>query len=139
MLGVVFTGHRQLELQRFNDPQIAGKVLALYPQMSSELRKSARGLLCSRPAWAMEFLKAVQAGRIAARDVPVDQIRQIALHRDQQLDIGSSLTGVQCAIVRSTYKQLLKMIGRYQPRASTVRDSWIGGARSSVLVARSCH
>jgi len=100
-------------LQRFSDPQIAAKVLAFYPQMSSELRKGARGLLGSRPTWALEFLKAVEAGRVAAKDVPVDQVRQIALHRDPQLN------------------QLVeKFWGKIQPESEGVKRARIGGINS---------
>jgi len=97
-------------LQRFTDPQIAGKVLALYPQMPSELRKSARSLLFSRPVWAREFLQAVEAGRIAANEVPVDQARQIALHRDAQLD-----------------RHVEKLWGKIRPEPEGVKRARIGG------------
>jgi putative heme-binding domain-containing protein len=100
-------------LQRFSDPQIAAKVLTLYPQMSSESRKGARGLLCSRPAWALELLKAVEAGRVAAKDVPVDQVRQIALHREPQLD-----------------RLVEKFWGKIQPESEGVKRARIGGINS---------
>ncbi len=97
-------------LQRFGDPQIAIKVLEVYPQMSPELRKNARALLCARPTWALEFLKAVEAGRVAAKEVPVDQVRQIALHRDPQLD-----------------RLVEKLWGKIQPESEGVKRARIGG------------
>ncbi|MBI3851189.1 MAG: c-type cytochrome [Verrucomicrobia bacterium] len=97
-------------LQRFNDPQIPEKVLELYPQLPSDLRQGARGLLCSRPTWALAFLNAVEAGRVAAKDVPVDQVRQIALHRDARLN------------------QLVeKLWGKIQPESEGVKRARVGG------------
>ena len=45
-----------------------------------------QSLLCSRQASSLEFLKAVDAGRIPPRDVPLDQLRRMALLKDEQID-----------------------------------------------------
>jgi putative heme-binding domain-containing protein len=71
-------------LQSFPDPAIPPVVLALYPKLSATLRGSAQTLLCSRPASALAFLKAVDAGTVAPRDVPVDQVRRLALLKDDE-------------------------------------------------------
>ncbi|HMC90497.1 MAG TPA: PVC-type heme-binding CxxCH protein, partial [Gemmataceae bacterium] len=72
-------------LQPFSDKRIAEQVLASYPKLSGDLRSRAQTLLCSRPASARLFLKAVDSGRIDAKEVPFDQVRQILLHNDPQL------------------------------------------------------
>jgi putative heme-binding domain-containing protein len=64
-------------LQPFPDRKIAARVLALYPKMPAPLRGRAQTLLCSRPASALAFLKAVDAGRIAPKEVPLDQLRRV--------------------------------------------------------------
>jgi putative membrane-bound dehydrogenase-like protein len=69
-------------LQSFPDPAIAPAVLALYPKLSGTLRGNAQTLLCSRPVSALAFLRAVDAGTIAPKDVPLDQVRQLALLKD---------------------------------------------------------
>ena len=71
-------------LQSFPDPGIAPVVLKLYPKLSATLRNNAQTLLCSRPASALLFLKAVDAGTIAAKDVPLDQVRRLALLKDDE-------------------------------------------------------
>jgi putative membrane-bound dehydrogenase-like protein len=73
-------------LERFSDPDIANTVLRLYPQLSPALRSRAQNLLCSRPASVPAFLQAVDAGKIDAREVPLDQVRRILLLHDDHLN-----------------------------------------------------
>src|SRR5262249_44736078 len=72
-------------LQPFADPRIAERVLALYPRLSATLRSRALGLLASRLDSVLALLRAVGAGRIAPRDVPLDQVRQLAQHKDERV------------------------------------------------------
>jgi len=73
-------------LQPFADPKIANEVLDLYPHLSADLKGRAQSLLCGRPASSLEFLKAVDAGRIAAREAPLDQLRRMALLKNEAID-----------------------------------------------------
>ncbi len=73
-------------LQRFQSPEIPRTVLQRYPAMSAALKSQARGLLCSRVAWAGELLQAVDTGKIPANEVPNDQLQQIAFHKDEALN-----------------------------------------------------
>ncbi len=73
-------------LQTFADPQITAEVLSLYPKLSADLRARAQSLLCGRPASGLELLKAVDAGRIVPREVPLDQLRRLAEFKDMQID-----------------------------------------------------
>lgn len=73
-------------LQSFQDPQIAEKVLALYPKMPGELRNRAQTLLLSRPAPARAFLEQVDEGKIAPKEVPLEQLRRLLLHKDDEIN-----------------------------------------------------
>jgi putative membrane-bound dehydrogenase-like protein len=73
-------------LQPFTEPQIAATVLELYPKLSRDLRQRVHGLLCSRAGSGLELLKAVDAGRIPAKDMSLEHLRQLTVHKDKQLD-----------------------------------------------------
>lgn len=73
-------------LRRATDPSVAVKLIALYPSKPEGWRSHARSLLLGRKAWAAEFLKAVGGGKIAAKEIPVDELRAVALHKDKELD-----------------------------------------------------
>ena len=45
-----------------------------------------RDVLLARPATARAFLEKVDNKAIAAAEVPIDQLRQVALHGDPRLD-----------------------------------------------------
>ena len=73
-------------LQPFADPHISGEVLSHYPKWSADLKGRAQSLLCGRAASGLELLKAVDDGRIAEREVPLDQLRRLALLHDAAID-----------------------------------------------------
>jgi len=43
-------------------------------------------VLLSRKGWALSFLQEIDRGKFPPPEVPLDQVRQIGLHQDQQLD-----------------------------------------------------
>jgi putative heme-binding domain-containing protein len=73
-------------LQRSDGEEVAAAVLRQYPRMSARLRARAAEVLLGRQGWAGLFLREVEAGRLAARDVPVEALRVVALHKDRRLD-----------------------------------------------------
>jgi putative membrane-bound dehydrogenase-like protein len=73
-------------LQRFGEAEIAEKLVGQYPKLSSKVRSRVREVLLSRPTWAKAFLLEVDSGRFDAKEVPVEQLRIVALHRDRALD-----------------------------------------------------
>lgn len=72
-------------LQAFPDERIAERVLALYPRLSSALRTRAQSLLASRPASGLALLRAVDAGRIAPRDIPIDRLQRLTTYKDKRI------------------------------------------------------
>jgi putative membrane-bound dehydrogenase-like protein len=73
-------------LVRHGDDEGASRLLDLYRKAPLSLRGRMRDVLLSRPATARAFLERVDSQAIAAAEVPVDQLRQVALHGDPKLD-----------------------------------------------------
>jgi putative membrane-bound dehydrogenase-like protein len=72
-------------LQSFPDPRIAERMLALYPKLSSSLRSRAQSLLASRAASGLALLQAVDAGRIAPREVPLERLQLLSAYKDERI------------------------------------------------------
>jgi putative membrane-bound dehydrogenase-like protein len=72
-------------LQPFPDARITDAVLAAYPHLSAGLRGRAQALLAGRPASALALLQAVDAGRIAAAEVPLEQLRRMVGYKDERV------------------------------------------------------
>src|SRR5262249_33247299 len=72
-------------LQAFPDPSVAQRALELYPRFSGTSRSKAQTLLLSRPASRLAFLQAIDAGRIAPTELALDQVRQLAASKDEQI------------------------------------------------------
>ncbi len=97
-------------LQPFKESNVAETVLALYPQLPAPLRDRAQTLLMSRPASALAFVKLVDAGQVPPKDVPLDQLRRVALHNNADLNklmekhwgkIGGETAGDKQSRIRS--------------------------------------
>jgi putative heme-binding domain-containing protein len=65
-------------LRHYPQNQTAERLLEIYPRLSRRLQILALNLLSSRIAWARLLVGAVEAGRIDAKDVTLDNLRQIA-------------------------------------------------------------
>jgi putative heme-binding domain-containing protein len=65
---------------------IASRLLAMYAASNDRQRQKLRDVLLSRRGWAERLVAEVEAKRIAAKDVSVEQLRLVALHSDAELD-----------------------------------------------------
>jgi putative membrane-bound dehydrogenase-like protein len=72
-------------LRHFPQSVVAQRLLAVYPSMAAGLRQQARAALCSRASWAAQLLDAVDAGSVDAKDITLDQVRQMASFKDTAL------------------------------------------------------
>jgi putative heme-binding domain-containing protein len=70
-------------LQRYDEPNLAANVLDLYStswKSLPDLQAAGQTMLASRPVWALDLLKAVDAGKIVPRTIPLDIVRTIKRH-----------------------------------------------------------
>jgi putative membrane-bound dehydrogenase-like protein len=72
-------------LTAYNDDRIPIAVLQHYGQLTEDVRAVAQALLCSRKGWALQFAQAVDRGDIAKTSIPVETVRKLTIHRDDQL------------------------------------------------------
>ena len=73
-------------LAKLSDQKIPKSLAKLYPSLNSTLRQRTRQVFFGRPEWALQFLTLVDNGSIEVDDVPVTELRRIALHEDKVLD-----------------------------------------------------
>jgi putative membrane-bound dehydrogenase-like protein len=73
-------------VERYDQPEIGSTLIHAYSLMSDRLRSRSRQVLLSRKLWALALLEEVDAGRIATKEVPVDELRQVALFQDKKLN-----------------------------------------------------
>jgi putative heme-binding domain-containing protein len=73
-------------LRHYPRNQTAERLIEFYPKLNRRLQTLALNLLSSRPAWARLLLEAVNAGHIEAKDVTLENLRQIAAMEDTILN-----------------------------------------------------
>ena len=54
--------------------------------MPGRLRARTTEILLTRRPWALQLLEEIERGNISAKEVGVDQLRLVALHKDKDLD-----------------------------------------------------
>jgi putative membrane-bound dehydrogenase-like protein len=69
-----------------DDDRVTAALLDDFAEAPAALRGRIAGILLSRPASALALLERVDRRAIAAAKVPLEQLRQVALHRDARLD-----------------------------------------------------
>jgi putative heme-binding domain-containing protein len=73
-------------LAAYESPPVTTALLQTYTTATKDVRHRIRDILFSRPATALAFLQSIDAGKIKADDIPVDQLRRLALHKNEQID-----------------------------------------------------
>ncbi len=73
-------------LAGFDDLQIAERLVDMYASLPSPLQSKLRDVLFARPQWALTFLRAVDSGELDPGDVPLEQLRRLAVHDDPTLN-----------------------------------------------------
>lgn len=107
-------------LQKFNQAQVAATILKRYAAISKDVREVAQNTLVSRREWTRAFLKAIEARQIDSKTIPVDLVRKMTIHQDEEI---ASLVGKHWKEVRGASNQ--------QMQASINRISGLLGTENS--------
>lgn len=124
-------------LQPYDDPQIPARVLKAYGAFTEDARSAAQTLLASRKAWALALVQAIDGGMIDASTIPLDVVRKLTIHRDDQLlALVSKHWG---KVTGATTEEMRQVIDRL---ASTVREGKgdpYGGKKLFTATCAKCH
>ncbi len=74
-------------LARFDHPDIVPRVISLYPTLKGDELRAAQDLCLRRPAGTLALLKLVDEKRLLSTDLPLDQLRLVALHGNEELNV----------------------------------------------------
>jgi putative heme-binding domain-containing protein len=69
----------------YNQPEIAARLLAIYPKRSASVRDRILTLLCSRPGWAGQLLDALEKREVAPKDLRTQHVVQVVQLHDPEL------------------------------------------------------
>jgi putative membrane-bound dehydrogenase-like protein len=73
-------------LSRAGGPETGETIAKAYGKLPTALHSRAREILFSRKQWAKAFFALLDSGKVAAMDVPVEQVRLLALLGDKGID-----------------------------------------------------
>jgi putative heme-binding domain-containing protein len=73
-------------LRGFDDPEISTSLLPRHESLKLLVRSRLREVLLSRRSSALALLSEIDAGKIPAEQVPVEQLQPVALFNDRQLN-----------------------------------------------------
>jgi putative heme-binding domain-containing protein len=73
-------------LAAYDNPSVTAALLKTYATATKDMQHRIRDILFSRPVAAIAFLQSINAGTIKSDDIPVDQLRHLTLHNNEQID-----------------------------------------------------
>lgn len=73
-------------LVTYETPDVTAALLDSYATASKEIQHRIRDVLFSRSGTAIAFLESIDAGKVKGDDIPVDQLRRLSLHKNEQID-----------------------------------------------------
>jgi putative heme-binding domain-containing protein len=73
-------------LSRFDQKQIADRLLQVYSDLPGDLRRSVREVLLQRPQATLRFLEKVDRDEIASQEIPVEELRPLTNHHSEEID-----------------------------------------------------
>ena len=97
-------------LQRFDSNSVGTTLLARYAGMPQRERESAQNILSSRASWSLEFIRAIDAGKIKREDVRPATVLAMQSHKQKAID----------ALVKKHWGQLRQSTEAKQQRMQAV-------------------
>ena len=73
--------------RRFDQKQIADRLLQVYGDLPGDLRRPVREVLFQRPQATLRFLEKVDRDEIASQEIPVEELRPLANHHSEEIDL----------------------------------------------------
>ena len=70
----------------YSSPEVARRLISVYPRIGPGIRERVLGLLCTRVGWAEALLDAIGSKRIEARDLRASQVLQVVQLKNQALN-----------------------------------------------------
>jgi putative heme-binding domain-containing protein len=123
-------------LQRFENNSVGTALLARYKGMPQRERETAQNILSSRANWSLEFIQAIDAGKIKREDVRPATVLAMQSHKQKTID----------ALVKKHWGQLRQSTEAKQQRMTAVAALIAenkGGAKAGKLVfaiaCAACH
>ncbi|HVX11928.1 MAG TPA: PVC-type heme-binding CxxCH protein [Pirellulales bacterium] len=124
-------------LEKYDAPEIAGRVLEGYSQWTDDVRSVAQTLLASRKPWTLALLDAVDAGRIDAKTVPLEVARKLTVHRDPRIaDLIKKHFG---SIEGATTAEMQEQIAELTDTIRGGSGNPYGGKKLFVANCAKCH
>jgi putative membrane-bound dehydrogenase-like protein len=112
-------------LQEYDDAKTVASVLDAYAKFNDDLKGIALTLFSSRTSSTLQFLEAIDSGRIDPNGVPLEVVQKLQLHRDGR--VASLISKYWGQLRPATTEELQKEVGRL---AAIIRGSagspWAG-------------
>lgn len=124
-------------LMPYADPAIPTTVIELYGGFTDDVRSAAQTLLASRKPWALQLAEAVEAGKIAADQIPMDTARKLTVFRDDR--IAQLIAKHWGAIEGATTAEMQQQIERLQDVVRSASGSPYPGKKLFKATCAKCH
>ncbi|MST01301.1 MAG: c-type cytochrome [Pedosphaera sp.] len=123
----------------FDDAKFSPAIIAVYPKLDAAERKDALSTLSARPANAGALLGAIDAGKISAKDVTADLVRQLRGFKQPEL---AKRVEQYFGVARATDADMLKEIAtlkKFLEAKAARADNLSNGRVLYTKICAQCH
>ena len=100
-------------LTRYDDTSIGTELAGAYTKLPAELQTAAQGLLTSRAAWSIAFLRLIEAGAVKTTNISAEALTRLRQHSEKSVaDLTVKLFPKPSALVRSDTRAAVEKIQR---------------------------
>ncbi len=124
-------------VSRIGDESVTSRILAELPKFSAKLNARAIDLLLGRKPSAAALLKSVDRGLLKASNIPVDQVRRVALFEDRDLD--ALVTKHWGKLGAATREEKLAEVRRLNNDLHAAGGNTVAGQAAFKKLCATCH
>jgi putative heme-binding domain-containing protein len=70
----------------YDNSAVTAALMKRYATATKDVRHRIRDILFSRPVTALAFLQSIDSDKTSGDDIPVDQLRRLSMHKNEQID-----------------------------------------------------
>ena len=124
-------------LAHYDKPHIAAAVLSRFNELGADARAAALTLLSSRAPWSRELLAATDTGKIDPALIPLDTVRLMTLHPDD--DLAAAIGRHWPDLAGASSAEMQSILGRVQEILAAGRGDPYAGKTLYRESCGKCH
>ncbi|MGI8978129.1 MAG: PVC-type heme-binding CxxCH protein [Pirellulaceae bacterium] len=126
-------------LASYTDAEVPALILNTYDRLTPEGKSAAIGTLSSRPEYAVELLKAIEAGKLKRQEVTAFHARQIRSFENEKLSEQLAKVWGEVRVSGAEKKELMEQLKVANNKETLAKSNLSAGRQLFTKTCANCH